>query len=216
MNIRFLVTGLMLFLTSCALQTAQSGYPPVNQPLRYNIKAQIVDIPIFRDGTSDGLVSKKAQPVSSVLARLAASPAGFIRLTAHETDVGQDRLYRLVEETGLNLGRDVEIREKSLPGEFQGSRPVLTVRAVYYLYKIPDCGTLIPARLLERPGLASPAFGCAVTKNRMISLARPDDWNSARRQDADSALLDAAAVSRLFAGTSHPLINQGGGTGAGN
>ena len=128
---------------------------------------------------------------SDFLNDLVRDPPGYAHFRLNNSRMDEALLMERLQQSGLARSSDIEIN----PAPESPTAAALTVRVTYYYYRLADCGTDLSFRKLDHIAMTSPGFGCAVERNRMLSLARPDDWRQGRSLAPALAGPDVKAVT---------------------
>ena len=181
------------FLGACTAAELPSILP-VNVA-KNDIQSKSYLVTFYRNSADMSLMSRSGLTFPNFLRKLAQDPPGYVRLQPVSTTLRERELLNKLEVSGLHRLSEISIAPATSVSV--ASSAALNVEVTYYYYDLANCGASLSYRKLDYLAMKSPGFGCAVNRNRMISLARPSDWHFGRRLAPPLAQSDARAVSRF-------------------
>lgn len=101
------------------------------------------------------------------------------------------RIWASINSSGIQEVSRVQVLH-STPRP--GKNSTVKVEIVYFLYQLSDCSKINNPRKIDSTQLTSPGFGCAVERNRLLSLSNPEDWQLGRQGTAPNSARDVKAV----------------------
>ncbi|MDF2367185.1 CpaD family pilus assembly lipoprotein [Sneathiella sp.] len=171
---RFITAGLLI-LSAFGLLTGCGGYEESGQLpqslAKSSVQSQSYRISFFEDGMDRSLKARDGQALSEFLQKLTLDPPGYMRLQARGMHFTEEEIFHLLEQSGLYRFSAVEVSPAAPATAEEG--PVLDVELTYYTYTLEDCGAHLDRRLVDHVAWETPGFGCAVNRNRLVSLVRP-------------------------------------------
>ncbi|MEX1035659.1 MAG: hypothetical protein WDZ54_06855 [Sneathiella sp.] len=156
-----------------------------------DIESKSYHISFTQTGNDTEMRAHDGLSLPDFLRDLALDPPGYVSFRPSGDSFDEPRLLDMLQQSGLARSSDIELR----PTTANPKGPALTVEVTYYYYRLANCGTDLEFRKLDHIALTSPGFGCAVERNRMLSLARPADWHYGRPLAAPLAGPDVKAVT---------------------
>ncbi len=183
-----------LLLLASMLGGCLGGETPETLPgdlARNHIESKSYLVSFHESGTGEA-VTRDGHPLVDFLTDLTRDPPGYVSLQPVGDALPSDRLLDILSRSGL-----MGVSSVGLLAPAAGSDRLLDIEVTYYFYRLADCGIDLSYRKLDHMAMTSPGFGCAVERNRMLSLARPTDWYGGRRLAPPLAQMDAKAVTTL-------------------
>ncbi len=190
-----MITGTApLLLALLALSACTAPENPTTLPIsqgKNGIESKSYLISFSPQGTDGDLRAHDGLSFSDFLDDLVRDPPGYANFRPNGNQMDEASLMERLQLSGLVGSSDIEVT----PAPENPTAAALTVRVTYYYYRLADCGTDLSFRKLDHIAMTSPGFGCAVERNRMLSLARPEDWRQGRALAPSLAGPDVKAVT---------------------
>ncbi|MZR31812.1 CpaD family pilus assembly lipoprotein [Sneathiella litorea] len=162
-----LLCGILL-LTGCS-GSEMSRILPQNLA-KTELQSQSYHLSFYSNGPDGFLRAQNGQGLSSFLQKLTLDPPGYVKFQPVGNSLTERDIVTLLEQSGLHRRSAVDI----MPGTLATTKGrVLDVVVTYYSYTLGNCGAHLDQRLLDHTAMTSPGFGCAVNRNRMMSLVNP-------------------------------------------
>jgi hypothetical protein len=177
---RHFMTGGVFILATFGLLIGCNGPEPsgrLPQTLAENsLQSQSYSLSFYENEPDRSLTARNGQALSMVLQELMRDPPGYIRFQSLGERPTERDLLRLLEDSGLNRYSAIEVAP-AVPAPEAGG-PALKLEMTYFTYALGDCGAHLHRRLIDHEAWGTPGFGCAVNRNRLVSLVRPGNAGS--------------------------------------
>ena len=177
---------------------------PTNLPVgqaKNGIESKSYLITFSPQGNDGELRARDGLSFADFMEDLRRDPPGYVNFLPAGDSFDESGLMERLHQSGLSRSSDIEVS----PVTHSPKGPALTVSVTYYYYRLADCGTDLSFRKLDHIAMTSPGFGCAVEQNRMLSLARPEDWRHGRALAPSLAGPDVKAVTTWQNATPTPF-----------
>lgn len=177
---RRFMTGSVFILGAFGLLLGCSG-PELSNRLpqnlvESNLQSQSYSLSFYEHDLDRSLRTENGQNLPEFLQELMRDPPGYMRLQLMGERLSEGDLLLLLEQSGLYRYTAIDVALSGLATTADGA--VLNVELTYYTYALRDCGTHLHRRLIDHEAWETPGFGCAVNRNRLVSLVRPGNVGS--------------------------------------